>query len=377
MYWSQSYWGGAVAAIGGALLFGALRRIIRRAVVRDALLMALGLAILANTRPYEGLIVSLPVAAILLLWIVGQKRPPARVVVGRVLSPIFVVLTLTGGVMAYYNLRVTGDPFRMPYFVAHKTYDVAPFFVWQSPMPEPIYHHKVMRDFYTGFGSNVYLKERSALGLATAAENKMKRFWTFYLGPALTIPLAMLPWTLRNRWMRFAFATCSILLVAFMFHTAGGAPHYAAPIAGLIYVLVVQSMRHLRAWWWHGKRTARFLVRTIPLVPLLSCVSPFAQKMLITTDAWNLQRAHMIAQLRDRGRGHLVIVRYGPEHSPHDEWVYNEADIDSAKVVWARDMGETQNHELLKYFRTRKVWFLDVDKHSAFKLVPYSPDSSR
>ncbi len=36
----------------------------------------------------------------------------------------------------------------------------------------------------------------------------------------------------------------------------------------------------------------------------------------------------------------LVIVSYSPDHHPADEWVYNESDIENAKVIWARDMGK-------------------------------------
>jgi hypothetical protein len=57
-----------------------------------------------------------------------------------------------------------------------------------------------------------------------------------------------------------------------------------------------------------------------------------------------------------------VIVRYGPAHSFEKEWVCNEADIDSAKVVWAREMDSAQNRKLLEYFKDRHVWLVEVGK---------------
>ena len=68
-------------------------------------------------------------------------------------------------------------------------------------------------------------------------------------------------------------------------------------------------------------------------------------------------------QLENSPGQHLVIVAYGREHDLNHEWVYNAADIDAAKVVWARDMGTRENEELLQYFHDRRVWRLNADQY--------------
>jgi hypothetical protein len=78
-----------------------------------------------------------------------------------------------------------------------------------------------------------------------------------------------------------------------------------------------------------------------------------------------------LAEPRGHAGRQLAIVRYGPHHDVwYHEWVYNKADIDGAKVVWARDMGPARNKELLDYFRDRHVWLVEADETPP-KVVPY------
>ncbi len=367
-YWGQSYWGGAVAALGGALVFGALRRLVCRRRMRDTALLGLGLAILANTRPYEGLLVSLPAAAALFLWVVSRSGPPAWVAVSRIGLPLLAVLALTGAAMGYYNLRVTGSLLRLPYQVHEQTYGMAPSFLWQRPRFEMTYRHKAMRDFNEMMALR-YRQERSFSGWVRAKTGEFKRLWRFYLGPLLTVPLVMLPWALRDRWMRFALLTCGVvtagLLVVTWIH-----PHYVAPVTGLLLALLLRAMRHLRAWRWGDRPTGRVIVWGI----LILC-AVLAPPMRRNPHTWSLQRAAVLERLNEDGELHLVLVRYAPRHHPYEEWVYNAADIDGAKVVWAREMGAAQNRELLAYFKGRRVWVVEADAESPM-VTPYPMGSA-
>src|SRR5215471_4123850 len=86
--WMNTYWGGAAAAIGGALVLGALPRIMKYQRRRDALLFALGLAVLAQSRPFEGMLFALAPVGILGWWLLREKRVAPRVRVTRVALPL-------------------------------------------------------------------------------------------------------------------------------------------------------------------------------------------------------------------------------------------------------------------------------------------------
>jgi hypothetical protein len=336
--------------------------------------MGVGLAILANTRPYEGLVFSLPIAGAMLVWIVRQKPMTARTVMGRVVVPLILILALAGTAMGYYFWRVTGDPLVMPYQVDRQTYAMAPYFIWQHARPEPLYRHAVMRDFYQGWEYHDYLSGMTPLGYVRRLLYNIYGLWKFYAGPALTIPLLAFPCIFRDRKMRLPLVVAGFVAAGTLLAVWTGA-HYVATATGLLFLLVVQCMRHLRVWRWAGKPVGAALVRAVPAI----CVAMIGLRLCaVATSApieqpWprgNLKRAAILHQLEAGPDKHLIIVRYGPEHGSHIEWVYNRADIDGAKVAWARDLGEEQNQELLRYFSERRVWVLYADE-SPPRLEPY------
>jgi len=91
----------------------------------------------------------------------------------------------------------------------------------------------------------------------------------------------------------------------------------------------------------------------------------------------NMERAAMLAELQQLPGRQLAIVHYGPNHdTSFHEWVYNEADIDRARVVWARDMGPAQNKELIDYFHDRRAWLVEADETPP-RLSPYAASADQ
>jgi hypothetical protein len=392
-YWASSYWGGAVAATGGALVLGALPRIKRSHGVRDAILMGLGFAILANSRPYEGLFFGLPIAGTLAAWMFGKNRPAVWLSARRIAAPLVLVLVLTACAMGYYFWRSTGSPWRTPYSEYGRTYVPFPSFPWQSVRIVPGFRHAVLRDFYRDFEGARYRESRSVAGLL--------RLWTsvpgilgfFYLGPILSLPLfvalASAPygfaWKDLDPSTRFLLLVCGSAIAGSML-PIWFFPHYAAPIASAILALVLHAMRYVRSLPRQGRPWGLFISRAVASVclfmlllralaaPLRLPVPPLwageSVPIWCSVGAANLERTATLARLEQYTGPQLAIVRYRPGHNFHREWVYNSADIDHAKVVWARDMGPVQNEELIDYFHDRHAWLVEADKAPP-RVTPY------
>ena len=83
-------------------------------------------------------------------------------------------------------------------------------------------------------------------------------------------------------------------------------------------------------------------------------------------------RVYVQDQLMRMPGKHLLMVRYSEDHNIHDEWVYNGADIDGARVVWARELDPEQNAKLFAYFKDRDVWLVEPDTDNT-EIKPYTP----
>jgi hypothetical protein len=219
---------------------------------------------------------------------------------------------------------------------------------------------------------------------------KASDFCRFFLGPVLALPFVLALIANPRQFLANAVKGKTGFLLIVCGATMIGAalpiyfsPHYVAPITAAIYVLLLQAMRYLRLWSWRGKRAGLALVRAVPAIcVLMFVVRSFAPQLHIPTPvdwkySWesehfqNLDLAEAKAQLEALPREQLVIVRYNQYHITNNEWVYNRADIDGSKVVWARDMGDSGNAPLLRYYAKRRVWLAEPDLAPP-RLSPYT-----
>jgi hypothetical protein len=362
-YWMNSYWGGAVPAIGGALVLGAMARLARRSDMKAAIVGSFGAMLLANSRPFEGLVTTVAAIIGLLWWRHRRQRPISELFTVRTVVPSLAVCGLVLLWVGYYNFRVTGHPLVMPYVVHSRMYAASPQFYFLPPGPIPEYRHEIVRRLWVEWTRNLYLSKRRNPVRAVGALIKSMGFYISTL-----VAFAILACLLVSRsdkvWLTLAIvaALCLALLTE-----AGLQPHYFAPAAGLLFVPLMYSIRLLRV------RAGLFGPALVLLLVILLFVHDGVAGFLKAQDEANAEssvRSETIKRLTMLGGRHLVIVRYGPAHWIHRDWVYNAADIDGSPVVWARDMGEERNQELLEYYRDRRAWLLEPDLPTS--LAPYS-----
>jgi hypothetical protein len=352
--WMNSYWGGAGAACAGCLVFGALPRLRGGGRARDAALLGLGIGIGWLCRPYETIFLVLSVVFYLLPGWRSMARPAlwaAAIVVPAV------ALSLA------QNKAVTGSWTTLPYQLSQYQYGVPTSFTFRR-LPTP--HGPLTREQQLDYEQQSQVHEiAGAYWQRWASRLRFYRF--FFLAPLyLAIPLFLL----RLREFRFAWVLLTILLFSLgtnfypYFYT-----HYIAALTCLFVLIAVAGLERISAWSPLAARVLLFLCAAHFLFwyGLLASRDPNLYAALTPFETWDAinhsdpqGRIAIRRQLEAAPGRQLVFVRYGPQHQ-FQEWVHNAADIDGARIVWARDLGPEENQKLLRYYPDRVAWLLQPD----------------
>ena len=420
-HWAQSYWGGMVAALGGALLYGAARRIAdcehEPAPARQAVWLALGLVVLANSRPFEGLLAAVPALGVLFAHFLRNRS--AGLAFGRkLLLPAALVLLVGASLTLIYNQRVTGSPWRLPYQAYEQQYDAVPSFIFQPLRPWPRLENTAMEAaavdtmaawrwahgsfrlvFVTsklfGLWQFVFAAALSlpfvilawaerwprstqalqAMAFVTVQAFALKRFlfwpsprplWIAILLLALFVQAVLLVRFFRNFWDRVALAALGLVAVGLALETWRFHSHYVAPVVPLAVVLAVQAIRRCCSWAPAGRAPGKILALGLPFLVLgvaaAASAGPSGQ-----LQRWAQRRAAMQQHLESLPGRQLVMVHYGTGHDYYEEWVVNRADLRKAKVLWAREASQQQDCALIAAYPGRTVWLLDADHNELRK----------
>lgn len=369
--WAHSYWGGAVAASGGALVFGAVGWLRRSATLRDGLLLGAGLVLLALSRPYEGVGVS--AAAVALMASVLVRPSSERRRLWRMSIPAAAVVASAGVVwLSYYNWRVTGSPVTLPYMAYEREYSTAPLFVWEDQRtPAPTFRNREMERFERTFTLRGALRGQTGWPFYQI-EQLGANVWN-YTKPTLVLALLGIPFAVQSlRRAALSSVVVVVAVLAAMSVACWVAPRYMAPLTAPLFVLVSIGLSGL------GRiRLAAFKGRTLALLVLaifVASVAGAAARYVVAnraSDEWWAQKRRVREQLLRTGGDDLVFVRYSPAHRVHEEWVYNGADIDRQPIVWSRELDAAADRRLREYFKDRRAWIVFADQEPA-RLVEWT-----
>jgi hypothetical protein len=371
--WMNSYLGGAVSSIGGALVLGSVRRMRRiRASAAHSVLLGVGIVLLMNTRPFEGAILT---AAAIAYMAMGARRKEWL----RMAVPATIIVCAGLAFTGYYNWRVTGSPVRMPYEVNRDTYGW-PENLGFLPVKQVIFRHAVLRDMYQ--------KEIAHHTIYTSWDRfldsiDLRAFenWSFFCGPVLTIPLLFVPQVFLDRRTRPLVVILAVMLGLNLFQMVLY-PYHLGPIVPALFAVIAQGARHVYVLLSRNRpvQGLAFVLLLPVCVAAVSTLKLEAAPLAIPLAYWEHgaeihsgARAYLQDWLSRRPRKQLVIVNYSRDHSPDQEWVYNSADIDASKVVWARQMDPQSDARLVSYFADREVWWLDADAYPQH-VVPYDSE---
>jgi hypothetical protein len=370
--WTNNYWGGDVGAAAGCLAFGALPRLRRAPRTRDAVLLGVGLGMHLLTRPFESVFLAAAVALFFApaLWRRGELRGLLKWLpeTAMVLLP-FLALTL------FQNKAVTGSWTTLPEALSRYQYGVPASLTFEAqatPHRELTPQQEMDYRMQRGFRGE---KPETLASYFLRLEYRVRYYRFFFLAP-LYVALGAFLFRLREPRFLWVAATAALFAMGTNFFPAFQT-HYVAGIACLFVLMSVTGLETLGGCRIGGRPAG---VDAMMLVAGLCAAHFLFWYGLHLADGWDVsaalrpyetwdainhtnpeRRIYVNRKLAAIPGKLLVFVRYLPKHIFQDEWVYNAADIDGARVVFARDLGTEANQRLRDYFPDRAVWLLEPD----------------
>src|SRR6266853_3273931 len=373
--WMNSYWGGALPAVAGCLVFGALPRLRERVRRRDSVWLGIGLAIHLLTRPYESIFLLL---GVILFFLPALRKPDQMRALARA-APFMVLAVMPAiGLTLLHNKRVTGSWTVIPEMLSRYQYGVPVSFTFQ---PNAIPHRELTPQQQHGYQMQLSFRVSDTDTVRRYLERleyRVRFYRFFFLAP---LYLALPAFLMSIREFRFVWVLLTVLAFALgvNFFPAFQS-HYIAAVTCLFILMSVKGLEQLSRL--AGGEAARLIVFLCAAHSLFwyglhvfdTSEISLAMRPYQTWDAINHgnpeRRILVNQQLAQISGKNLVFVRYWPQHIFQEEWVYNEADIGGARVIWARDLGPEENEKLLGYYPDRTAWLLQPDFRPP-KLTPY------
>jgi hypothetical protein len=257
--------------------------------------------------------------------------------------------------MLRYNLAVTGTFLRMPYQEYVAQYDSAPMFVFQKPAPPIAYRHEDFRMLYMDSHFRMHESQQNLIGWLRGRPISTISPLSFFVGP-VAFAMLWLPAALKRKPVKIAFISGLFLMLIHQ-SVIATVPHYIAPGACLIVLVITACMRELSVIRFGdcniGRSCILYLMILLPIC--LAVVAKKRDHLMLSHNRGMIQQ-----KLEATDGQHLVIVGSKPWSVNTFGWISNHPDIDRSKVIWAYDMGTAMNKELLDYFRDRKVWSVNT-----------------
>lgn len=320
--------------------------------------MAFGAVQLSLNRPYEGAVFCLVTFA-LTPWLARRNGLGSRDLL-KVAAWAAPVLLLGVGVNCVYNKAVTGNALQIPYLLHSKQYDTATPFCFVPPRrPDPKYDNLRLAATHgwNGFEGKSY-RDTCAPRLwfaYTFVDTAVALF--LLLCPVVPI-LLLLPLSWR------APASRALLIIVAVAFISNGIEvwrntHYLAVLFVAILVLCACILHDSAEVRTLSPSAKRGLAASLAVLTLAFFIYSERERPPIEKRPFPLQRAAIVKQLSALPREQLVVVHYPDPYACNgEEWVYNGADPDHDKIVWAQDLGQAQDASLFSYYRGRQKWLL-------------------